>query len=149
MKTIEYIYEGKDYTLKTGSFKKLYDFLRVHTISPNDKIFIFSEDKSHEIYLGRDDYEDDLDMVAKEILSVSFYFILGIEGIVINKFFKGRERNIYEIEADIPVGYDTTYHLYTEDVEEPLRDTNEVMLPVYIWFRYLTGTKTIINPAEV
>ena len=149
MKAIEYIYEGKDYTLKTGSFKKLYDFLRVHTITPNDKIFIFSEDKSHEIYLGQDDYEDGLDTISKEILSISFYFILGIEGITINNFFKGKERNIYEMEADIPIGYDSNCHLYTEDIEVPLRDTNNVTLPIYIWFRYLTGTKTIVNPAEV
>ena len=149
MKAVEYIYEGKDYTLKTGSFKKLYDFLRVHTIAPNDKIFIFNEDKSHEIYLGRDDYKDDLDMIVKEILSISFYFILGIEGITINNFFKGKERNIYEIEAEIPIRCDTTYYLYTENIEMPLRDTNNVTLPIYIWFRYLTGTKTIINPAEV
>ena len=138
-----YYSDETGHVMATKSFKKLYNFLKLHAYGMSDFkycIKITFGEKS-EVIFGNTSI-DNFDNITKNILEQSLN-IVDENNVKIESFYIGLEKNIMEA---IIIG--PTFSINTEKVEWPM-DLNKNQLYIYIWFRYLTGVITTIHPSEV
>ena len=138
-----YYSDETGHVMSTKSFKKLYNFLKLHAYNVNNFKYcvkiVFGE--KSEVIFGNTSI-DKFDNIIKNILERSLN-IINESDIKIESFYIGLEKNIMEA---IIIG--PTFSINTEKVEWPM-DLNKNQLYIYIWFRYLTGVITTVHPSKV